>query len=72
MWSLKLIPLLAAVGAAMVAWHHATQFDRHSSERSPATNEHDVGWPLAIGSLVVAVASITVFQLAVLSSLGPR
>ena len=73
MWTLTLIPLLAAVCAGLLAWHHATRLDRQQIEPWPSrTDDHRGGWPLVLGALVAAVAATTVLQLAVLSSLGPR
>ena len=64
MWSLTLVPLVAAVVAGLLAWHHATRIDRQTRrERWPRQTESNGALGLALGALVTAVAAATLLQL---------
>ena len=64
MWSLTLVPLVAAVVAGLLAWHHATRIDRQTErERWPRQTESTGALGLALGALVTAVAAATLLQL---------
>jgi|KBSSwiStaDraftv2_1062776.scaffolds.fasta_scaffold776103_2 hypothetical protein len=66
MWLLTLLPLLLAVGAASLAWHRASQFDRRPNDHRPG----ETGG-LTLAALLAAVAATTMVQLALLSTLVP-
>jgi hypothetical protein len=64
MWSLTLVPLVAALAAGLLAWQHATRIDRQTARESfPRQNEPNSALALALGALVAAVAAATVLQL---------
>jgi hypothetical protein len=73
MWTLILLPMLGALGAAFLAWHHAGKLDRQQSEggaRGADPGGH--AWPLALAALLAALVATTMLQMAVLSHLAPR
>jgi ABC-type Fe3+ transport system permease subunit len=74
MWALTVIPLLATIVTALLAWHHASRVDREQSEGWPRNDhrDHPAAWPLVLGSLVIAVAAATMLQVTVLAGLGLR
>jgi hypothetical protein len=73
MWSSTLLAVLVAVGAALLAWHHATQLDRRHSDLGPQeSDDQQQAWPLTLGALIAAVAATALLQIAMLSSLVPR
>jgi hypothetical protein len=64
MWTLGLLPLVVAMVAGALAWHHATSVDRQARHESWARQTEPNGaLGLAVGALVAAVAAGTVVQL---------
>ena len=73
MWSLIVLPLLAAGIAAMLAWHHATELDRQQSEGwSQEARRDRNALPLALGAQIAAIAATSFLQLVLLSNLAPH
>ena len=66
MWLLMLLPLALAVGAASLAWHHASEFDRQPNDHRPGGTG-----ALTMAALLAAIAATTIVQLALLSKLAP-
>jgi hypothetical protein len=63
-------PLIAAVAAGVLAWHHATRLDRESLRSGwPGEPADGSGWLLVLGALIAAVAATTVLQFVLLSQL---
>jgi hypothetical protein len=64
MWSVTLVPLMAAVVSGLLAWHHATRIDRQTGRESwPRQTEPCSALGLVLGALVTAVAAATLLQL---------
>lgn len=67
----SLVPLLVALGAALLAWHHATRLDRqslHDGWPAESASERRL-WLVALGAVVVAAGATTLLQLTLLSRL---
>jgi hypothetical protein len=72
MWTLILLPLVAALAFGVLAWHHATRFDRQTDRESWRHSWEPNGTlGLALGALVAAVAAATVLQLTFLPRIVP-
>jgi len=66
-----LAPLVAALAAAVVGWHYATELDRQSVQERGQSETVDARrlWRLVLGTLVAAVAAVTIVQTALLAGL---
>jgi hypothetical protein len=63
-------PLVAALTAAAVAWHHATCLDRQSLQEGPPADANGSSqWRFALGAVVIAVLAVTALQTILLTGL---
>lgn len=69
MWLFTIGPLLIAVAAGHLAWHHATRFDRLSAEGNPKSpaGEERRSWRFVLVALLIASAAVGVLQLVLLA-----
>jgi hypothetical protein len=67
MWLVTIVPLLAALGAAFLAWRHASRLDELSMNQAWPSEQEDKSIAIALAAVVAAVAAAMVLQLALLS-----
>jgi hypothetical protein len=63
-----LVPLVAALATAILAWQYATRLDRQSLEEGRHGDPSDQ-WHFVLGALVIAVIAVTALQAMLLGGL---